>query len=229
MKTILLVFTLMLCFSVLPAQASSQSKTIAVLYFENNSLTKADEMAPLSKGLADMFITELSKVEQFRVVERAQLQSILEEMKLGQSGLLNANTAQQVGKMLGAQNLLLGSYMLMFDGKMRIDVRIVEVETGLTIKAEEETGKPKELYKMVKKLVTKVLKDLDVKLTKAEALRLSQVDNKSFEAAVFYAKGREYEENGDIGNAKKMYRKALKKNPDFTRAKMRLKKLEQEK
>jgi len=197
-------------------------KTIAVLYFENNSLAKRDEMEPLRKGLADMFITEFSKIGQFKVVERSRLEQLIQEMQLGQSGMLDSKTAQQVGKLLGAQNLVFGSYMNMYDGKMRIDVRIVEVETGLTIKAEEATGKAKDLYKLVSKLVVKIIKNLDVRVSKADVLRLSQIENKSFDAALYYAKGLEYEDAGDVDNAKKMYSKALKKNKNFTKAKQRL-------
>jgi len=221
---LLLLINLILCVTIVTPLFSETAgkRTIAVLYFENNSLAKKAEMDPLSKGLADMLITEFSKIEQFQVVERSQLQQLIQEMSLGQSGMFNAGTAKQVGNLLGAKNLLLGSFMHMFDGKIRIDVRIVEVETGLTIKAEEETGKPKELYKLVTRLVAKIIKDLDVKISKADARKLGQVENKSFEAAMYYAKGLEFEDAGDFANAKKMYTKALKENNKFTKAKAKL-------
>jgi len=228
MKTKLLtILGLIICLAI-AAPVLSQTggkRTIAVLYFENNSLAKKAEMDPLSKGLADMLITEFSKIGQFQVVERSQLQQLIQEMSLGQSGMIDGSTAQQVGNLLGAKNLLLGSFMHMFDGKIRIDIRIVEVETGLTIKAEEETGKPKDLYKMVTRLVAKVIKDLDVKISRADAKKLAAVENKSFEAAMYYAKGLEFEDAGDIANAKKMYAKALKENKKFTKAKIRLQEL----
>lgn len=219
---ILIMLSILYGMSPQTSNADVPKRTIAVLYFENNSLAKKQEMEPLRKGLADMLITELSKIEQLQVIERAQLQQIMEEMALGQSGMVDQSSAQQVGKLLGAQTLLLGSFMNMLDGKMRIDVRIVQVETGLTLKAEEETGKPKELYEIVKKLVAKIAKDLDIKLTAADAKRLSQVENKSFDAALYYAKGLEYEDAGDFANAKTMYQKALKVNKKFEKAKERL-------
>lgn len=200
----------------------AQQRTIAVLYFENNSLAKKADFDPLCKGMADMFITEFGKIAQFQVVERSQLQQLIEEMKLGQSGLLNSETAQQVGKLLGAQNLVLGSFMHMFDGTLRIDLRLVEVETGLTLKAAGESGKPSDLYKMVSKLTLKILQDLDIKLSKADAQRLTQVENKSFDAALYFAKGLEFEDAKDWKNAKTMYQKALQVNGNFDKAKQRL-------
>jgi len=62
-----------------------------------------------------------------------ELQSLLEEMSLGQSGILDESSAQQVGKLLGAQALVFGSFIHNFDNKIRIDARMVEVETVLVL------------------------------------------------------------------------------------------------
>jgi TolB-like protein len=223
MKTKNIYFLMMVSiFMLLNLVWADDGRTLAVLYFDNNSLTKKSDMDPLTKGLADMLITELGKISQCKVVERNQLQQILEEMKLAQSGLVTGKTAQEVGKMLGAQNLLFGSYMLMLDNKLRIDVRIVQVETGVTVRAEEVTGNPKDLYKLVATLVVKIAKDLDVQLSKADALKLATIDNTSFDATLYYAKGLEYEDARDYKNATRMYENALKKNAQFRKAQERL-------
>ena len=221
MNRLWLIAAFCLCFALQDGLTQS-GRTLAVLYFENNSLSKKAEMEPLCKGLTDMLITELGKIEQFQVVERAQLQQLLEEMKLGQSGVIDSQSAVEVGKMLGAQNMLLGSFMHMLDGKLRIDVRIVNVETGVTIKAEEVTGKPKDLYKLLQGLVVKIARNLDIKLTRTDTQRLEQVENKSFTAALFYAKGLEYEDAGDNVHAVEMYEKALQENTGFSKARERI-------
>mgnify|MGYP000857360966 FL=1 len=202
---------------------AADRQTIAVLYFENNSLAQRSEMAPLSKGLADMFITELGKITAFQVVERNKLQELLEEMKLAQAGVVSGKTAQEVGKMLGARYLLFGSYMMMLDKKLRIDVRMVEVESGVTVKAEEATGQPKDLYKLIATLIVKISQDLNIHLSKTDATRLAAVDNTSFDAALYYAKGLEFEDARDYKSAARMYEAALKKNSGYTKAKERLK------
>ncbi len=215
-----------------PARASSETsvqKTIAVLYFQNNSIADRDKMEPLRKGLADMLITELSKIQALKVIERNQLQQMIEEMKLGQSGMVDEKTAQQVGRLLGAQTLLLGSYVVMFGGKMRIDARIVEVETGRTIEAEETTGDVKHLFKMVQKLSQKIAKALHVKLTKNDKKRLKKSQNKSFDAALYYSRGLEYLDAHQYDQAKEMFREALKMNPKYNSAKKQLEQLEMRK
>ncbi|MCJ7812186.1 CsgG/HfaB family protein, partial [bacterium] len=119
--------------------------TLAILDFENNSFFNPEEYQPLAKGLSEMMITELNQVEALQVVERQKLRSLIDELKLSQSGILSEESSVEVGKMLGAQHLVFGSYMVTPDKKIRIDVRIVKVETGLTIKASQVTGKEKEL------------------------------------------------------------------------------------
>jgi TolB-like protein len=215
------------CLVLLPFLAhAEEARTLAVLDFENNSLTKVTEMAPLSKGLPTIMITEFQKLPQFKMVERAQLQKILDEMKLGQSGLLDEQSVQQVGKLLGARDLLLGSYMLMLDGKLRLDVRIVEVETSVTLKAIEETGSPKDLSKMISRLVARIAQNLSVQLSKADVKALANAENIAFDAALLYAQGVDYEDHKDFKQAKKMYEKALKISPGFANAQARLKALE---
>src|SRR5687768_17283149 len=51
--------------------------TVAVMYFTNAALVRNDEYAPLSKGIAEMLITELAGNRSIRVVERDQLQKLL--------------------------------------------------------------------------------------------------------------------------------------------------------
>jgi TolB-like protein len=205
--------------------SQNNKKTIAFLYFDNNSLVDREELAPLSKGLTDMFVTEFSKLSNLKVVERVQLEKLLQEMALGQTGLLEKSSAQQVGNMLGAQFLVFGSFMNMPKNRMRLDARIVNVETGLIIKAEEETGKRKDFYKLVTKLVAKIIKNLHIRLTKVEANKLFQIENKSFDATLLYSRGLEFEDKKDYPNAIKMYQKALKENPQFNSAKTKLSKL----
>ena len=41
----------------------TNAPTIGILYFENNSVVDKDKLDPLKKGLADMLITEMSKIK----------------------------------------------------------------------------------------------------------------------------------------------------------------------
>lgn len=199
-------------------------KTIALLDFSNNSLFDKEKYSSLSSGLAEIMITELSKVNAFKLVERQKINSLIEEMQLSQSGLVTEESSIEVGKLLGAQYLVFGSYMVASKDKVRIDVRIVEVETGLTIKAEEVTDKLTNIFEIIKKLNEKIIRDLDVKLSNSERELLDDTDV-NLDVIAYFSRGLELEEKGDVDKAKQMYVKALKKDQNFEPAKKRLKAL----
>ena len=195
--------------------AYEPAPTLAVLDFENNSFYKPDEVQALSKGLAQIMITELNRSGAIQVVERQKLRSLMDELKLAQSGVISEEGSLQVGKMIGARHLVFGGYMVMMDDKIRIDVRIVEVETGLTLKAGEVTGKTKDVLSLVQKLSVKILKDLDIRLTQ-NAETPGKID---MEALKLFSKGVEFEDRGDRAKALGCYRKALDIEPEFQQAK----------
>jgi len=211
-----------------PLAKEKGKRTIAVMYFQNNAMLNREAMAPLEKGLTDMLITALAKIEALQVVERARLQQLVREMKIGQTGLVDPNTVQEMGKLLGAETLLLGSFATDMSGeKMRIDARIVETETGLTLKAEEITDKTQSLFKMVDKLTRKIARELDVKLTKEDKQRLKKVENESFQAAIYYSQGLDFEDEEKYEKALEVYRKALEINPDYAKVRARIQVIEE--
>ena len=54
----------------------SQSKVIAISYFDKT--TGIERYNSLSKGLADMLITDLSKISSIQIVEREKLEKLSE-------------------------------------------------------------------------------------------------------------------------------------------------------
>jgi len=208
-------------FMIMASPAKSQ-QTLAVLDFDNNSIFDRERFEPLRKGLAQMFTSELSKVTALRLVERADLQRVVEEMKLAQAGMVDAATAQQVGKLIGAQNLLLGGFVALGGGKMRIDVRIVAVETGRTVKAEEKTGKENQLFEMVSALNRKLIRDLADKISSKDEAALGELRNVKFSAMLLFSQGVAAEDKGDLALAREKYRAALKEDEGFAAARARL-------
>ncbi len=71
--------------------------SLAVLPFDSKGF--GQEIGNMD--VLDKMITGLVNVNRFKVVERAQLEKILEEQKLGMSGILDASTAAKVGRGIG--------------------------------------------------------------------------------------------------------------------------------
>ncbi|MFH0922174.1 MAG: CsgG/HfaB family protein [Fibrobacterota bacterium] len=213
---------LLLFLSLLALSAAAGPLTVGIMPFANNSLADRESVAPLSKGLADMMITELSKIKSLKVIERADLDKIIREAGLSQAGITDESAAQNLGKLLGADLLLLGSFNNSFGGELRIDARLVKVETGETVKAEEATGSTKRFFKLVKKLSFKMAENLNLELSKEEKKALDNPENEDYGALLEYSRGLDAEDHGDFVAARDAYQKALAINKDFSQAKARL-------
>src|SRR5260221_406308 len=65
-----------------------------------------------------------------RVVEREQVQKVVDEQSLVKGGLIGKETTIKIGKLLGAQHMIMGGFMKDPKDNIRIDARAVNVETG---------------------------------------------------------------------------------------------------
>ena len=152
------------------------------------------------------------------MVERRRLREILDELKLSQSGMISESGSVQVGKMLGAKNMVFGSYVVMPGEKIRVDLRIVEVETGSVVKAEEQTGKTKDILTLVKKLSKQLLSDLSIRLSHQESARLDEKKTIKLNAVMVFSEGLSLEDENRLSEAYTKYKEALQIEPDFQQA-----------
>ncbi|MDZ7268040.1 MAG: hypothetical protein ONB48_09935 [candidate division KSB1 bacterium] len=112
----------------------------------------------VGEGMSDMLITTLVKSGKYRVMERTQMDKLLQEQGLGMSGVVTPQSAAQAGKMLGVEIAIIGAvtefgYKKMSTGGalkkigigasvgkqsavVAVDVRFVDVNSGEIIKAE---------------------------------------------------------------------------------------------
>lgn len=131
------------------AEPSVPAPTVAVLYFDYDG--KDPDLAMLKKGLAQMVISDLSGVQQVRIVERDRLQALIAELKLQRTSRFDKKTAARLGRLLGARFLVLGAYFQMM-GTLRIDARVVAVESGEIIKSVGVNGKQDDFIGLEQKL-----------------------------------------------------------------------------
>lgn len=81
--------------------------SIAVQAFVNQGDPNYRAMA---KGLAAMIIADLSKVPGLKVLEREKVQLLVEEVKLGDSGLADRNSAVRSGRLMRAEKVVVGNF-----------------------------------------------------------------------------------------------------------------------
>jgi curli biogenesis system outer membrane secretion channel CsgG len=154
-STLVLCAALLLAVLAAPAltsAAGSDKPRIAVLEFKN----KADNQWWYRGGAEaaqDVFVTELVKSGKFRVIEREQLQALMQEKNLSLSGDIDPQTAIRAGKLLGLNYLLTGAITEygntdvsggargVYAGKRKfvaaMNARLIDTETGEILWADE--------------------------------------------------------------------------------------------
>lgn len=218
-----LAFTLMLCSLALAPQAAAQTgPTLAISYFDNNS--KDPELDVLRKGFADWLITDLSGVEGIQLVERDKLEQLVKELELGQSKFIDPKTAGKLGKGLAAQYILTGSY-LVIHGQVRLDARLLKVETSAIVMAEKVSGAKDDLLSLAPQLAAKLAPTLGVSMSDSSGrAKVAAGSAKiSLEAFTSYSRGLAASDAGDFETATKQLKAASKTTPGFTLAKTRYK------
>ena len=127
--------------------------------FENRT---DDEKAPAG-AVMDMMVTEVNKAGIFDLMERERLDYIADEIRLGQSGLMDPETAPKVGKIKGTQYTMTGAItMYYYDEKgsgiaipiigsmttaktayVCLEIRVMNNDTGQIVYAHNELGTAK--------------------------------------------------------------------------------------
>ncbi len=83
----------------------------------------------LGRILADTLLTDLSQSDQLRMVERSEIGKVLTELKLQSTGLAEPQDVKKVGNLLGADRLIVGSYLVR-DNQLLINARMLDLRTG---------------------------------------------------------------------------------------------------
>jgi TolB-like protein len=216
--------------------AQAVRPTVAIMYFNNNVITKdARDYDGLSKGLPDFLITEMSSNSAIRVVERDQVQKLLDEQKLVGAGQVDRESAVRVGKLLGAQHMIFGGFMADAKGNFRIDARAVNVETG----ALEFTDRVQDRSENILGLIGQLASRLNAGL-KLPASRVGDAGSSAgpqqagsptatklpMRAAVLYGKALDMADKGDKARAVELFGAVLKEFPDYTPARTGLAKVQ---
>lgn len=179
-------------------------KRLAIFTFENNSITDPAQYSPLSKGIPAMLITELSRsAPSLKLIERSRIAALLKETALSQSGGVDETTAIRAGRILGAEAIAFGSFIVL--GKqVRIDTRIIGVETAHVIMAESIMGDSRDFMGLIQQLGSKIAGSLDVTTGRAATARGGRID-----AAVLFSKGVDAWDAGNHPKAERFFEQAV--------------------
>ena len=160
-------FVLLLSLLLLLSTSAFAAKPVLGVAEFTNETSAAWWYGGVGWDLADMLTNELVATNKFKVVERAKLGPVLEEQDLAASGRVSKSTGAKIGKLTGAQYLVMGKVSAFEtdvkgtgggvsfrgisvggkkeDAYMAIDLRVVNTTTGeiefvRTIEARASSG-----------------------------------------------------------------------------------------
>jgi tetratricopeptide (TPR) repeat protein len=187
------------------------ANTVAVTPFAN--LGSAD-LGPLGKGMAAMVIHDLTQVGDLQVVERIKLQVLLDEIKLGDSELVDAQTAPQVGKLLRAKNVTAGSLADLEKESLQIASVVVNAEQDETIGTQDVQGELKKFYDLEKEIACGIVEDLGKDCSNMPKA-FNKIHTKSFPALVAFSHGLDHFDAEEYDAARDKFQEALDEDSDF--------------
>ncbi len=209
-----------------PAAAQDTRPGIGVLSFENGGSygLESEDYDAFGVGLQQMLITELAINTDLRLVDRGRIQQVLDEIDLGASGKVDANTAARIGKIVAAKYMILGGFIDWYSD-LRFDARIVEVETSEIMQAKFVRGKRADMFDMVVELADQVTRGAELEPLSKSLMNERKDIKLSEEAVRLYTKGVLYQDRGDTERAIELFSQVTREFPDYTAAQEALRQL----
>jgi len=175
-------------------------------------------LRPLGRALAELLTTDLGQTTRLRVVERARVQLLLDEMELGSSAYADPATAARTGRIVGAAHLVQGRV----DGReadMAMQaVLVATTRPDTTGEPVRETGGIEQIIDMQKQVAFSVYDRLGVQLTAAERERISRRPTENIQALLAFGFGLEARDAGRFAEAAQHFARAQRLDPGFTEA-----------
>jgi serine/threonine protein kinase/Flp pilus assembly protein TadD len=180
-------------------------KSVAVLYFENQSGAKEDEY--FRDGITEDVVTEISKIAQLQIFPRSEMLAFRDKPV----------TAQQVGQQLGAAYVLEGS-IRRSGSRVRITAQLVEASTRHSVWAERYDRQLEDVFAIQEEIARSIAQALRITLTPQEEKTIARKPTESPQAYDFYLRGRNYTRRENYDYALQMFEQAIEIDPNFALA-----------
>jgi tetratricopeptide (TPR) repeat protein len=191
------------------------------------AVTDDPELKPLGTALAELLTTDLSQTDRLRVLERAQVQALLTELELGESGRVDPATASRGGRLLGAANLVQGRVETR-GSDLSVQAVVVNVPgaDGARAPLREEDALAR-IFDLEKRLALALYEQMGIQLTQAERDRVTRRTTSNVQALVAFGYGLEAADAGLDIEAATHFVRALNLDPGFDLARSHWEKADQ--
>jgi len=210
---IVVFFTLFLLFT---TNLSAFAERVGVMPFEN--VTQDSSLDWLSMGIPETITSDLLVIKGVVLVERLQLRKALREQSLQLTGAIDEATAVKVGKLIGADILVVGAFQKQAQ-TVRLTARFVNVQTSGILQTAKATGNLNDIFDLQDQIVKDLVKNLNIELKQNELTQLAEKPTESLEAYQHFGRGSLLEARKDYPGALKELQKASAADPKFALAK----------
>lgn len=196
------------------ADAVPEPGTVAVFPF----LVRTDdpELEPLGRAVAALVVSDLARLDRLTVVERANVDVLLDELALAEEGWVDPGTGARGGRILGARHVVQAD-LAGGRNSLDVDAAVVELEQGAeTVARVGAEGALDRIFEMQKEILFDVVDALGINLTPAEREALSERATTNVMALLEYGRGLEAEAQGRWQDAAEHFRSAAALDPAFT-------------
>ncbi len=189
-------------------------KSVAVLPFQN--LSSDPDNAYFADGIQEEVLTRLAKIGDLKVISRTSTQGYRSE----------PGNLAEIAKQLGVANILEGSVQKAGD-KVRVNVHLVNVQTGSQLWAETYDRKLSDIFSVETEISKGIAESLQAKLTGREEQALATQPTNNPQAYDAYLRGLAFEARSNYSSdalfkAIEFYDLAVRLDPNFALAWARL-------
>jgi Tfp pilus assembly protein PilF len=190
--------------------------TVAVMPFRYTG--RDSTLRPLERGLAALVITDLSRVSRLRLVEREQLQALLDELQLAEGGRVDPATGARSGRLVRAGQVVQGQFQEVPTANFRMDASVVRASDAQVAATGSDADQLRALFDIEKRVVFQLLERMGITLTPAERTAISERPTRDVQAFLLYSRGLEAQDRGDFAAAAAAFQAAVQRDPSFQAA-----------
>jgi TolB-like protein len=200
-----------------------QATAVAVVDLSSFMMGPGGASVSLGKAIGAMLTTELESRDGVQVIPRAMLTRTLRDRNLHPSGRIEESDAIAIGRLLGVQYVLHGQATSIVDN-LRLDVRVVDVETGRVVTVMKRSDRTTELPAVV----IGIADDFSAAVGLPAHAGDREVVSIPVAATIAFSRGLDFEDMGDPMGAARQYRLALEAHPAHRDALIALERVREE-
>lgn len=195
------------------APVAPHRRSVAVLGFKN--LTGNPDKAWLSTALSEMLTTELGEGDQLRTIPGESVANMKISLSLPEEDSFSKKTLHRIAQNLGSDDVVVGSFLPVGEGRLRLDLRLQDTATGETLATVSEKGSESQMDDLVAKAGDELRGKLGIApLSEAQSASARASLPANPEAARLYSQGLQALRLFDPQSARNLFERAIQIEPD---------------